>query len=425
VSFTLAALIAGWSRNHRLRNYQMVGLHLAGLSILLARTLQHSFFSAAGFFSGVWPGALAAKMGHLSGFLTVLLVACCTCAFWTAGAKLGQKKLDYMAVCNRFDAGLTSLFALLLIQLVLVTRGGLSIAAPPDMFFLYSFFLCGLSSIGLARHHGRTDKEFLPGIRGIVGILAIAAVMLTAAGLTATLAPPLLTPIAENGYGVVKTAARPLGALIVRFLIFIYRRDFDAGADIGGPTVGSAGLHPEETGSWGIWLAQLMAEGMIGLLFLGLLAVSGVALWRIIRWLLQRNPAPVGSTRPCNLLVGFFLRLSAWLRFRWRAVLMRFIGSVHIGQLFVALQAWGRFGGVSRHRWETPEEYACRLCARFPQTTEDIHIIVAAYQRHFYGETALDQQSIAASCAAWRRLRSPRHWSARWRSLFDRPRVPW
>jgi hypothetical protein len=424
LSFTLAAVIAAGSKARRLPNYKMAGLHLIGLTTLLALSLYHSFFSAGDFFSSVWLDALTAKMGELKGFLTVLLVVCCTFVFWMAGVKLGRKPLNYMLVCNRFDVGLTSLFALLLIQLVLVTRGGVTTAAPPDMFFLYSFLLCGLTAIGLARHHSAADKEFLPGIRGIATLLIIVSGMLMAAGLVAIAAPTILTPVAEEGYEVVKTAARPLGAMITRFLIFVFRRDLDYKAGMGGLEANPGNLHPQGTGPSDFWLARLMSEGLIGLLFIGLLVIAGVALWQLIQWMLRREELSVESPKQANRLFGLLFRFCAWLRFRWEAFIMRLGGPVQIGQLFISLQSWGRFGGVSRRRWETPGEYAGRLCARFPQTAEDINTIVTAYQQRFYGENALNKDCITASDAAWRRLKSPKLWTLRWQALLGRPQTP-
>ena len=423
-SFILAAVIAAGSRNYRLRNYQMIGLHLVGMTIMLARSFYISFFSTEDFFSNIWLDALASKVGNLNGFLTVLLVVVCIIAFWWAGAKLGRKSINYMVVCNRFDFGLTSLFALLLIQFILVTRGGLSIAAPPDAFYVYSFFLCGLSAIGLARHDSAANRKFLPGLRGIAALLLMVFVMLAATGVMAKFAPPVLAPMAEDGYVVVKTVARPLGSIITRFLVFIFRRDFDYKAEMHGTSGSTGDLLPAETNSWGFWLARLLAEGLTLLLFVGAMVIFGFALWRLVRWLMVRAQCPAITPRQRSKWAEILYAIWIWLHHQWRAIKMQISGPVHIGHLFAALQIWGRFGGVGRNKWETPEEYANRLSARFPQLNKDIHTIVGFYQHHFYGERKLDIDSLIASYAAWRRLKSPQHWPARWRALFDRPQSP-
>ena len=422
--FTLAALIAIWSNNRRMRNYQIVGLHMICLAVLVGHTLYTIFYSVSPFFSMVWLKTLALEIGDLKRFLTILLVVICTVAFWVAGVRLGRRTLNYMTVCNRFDLGLTALFALLLIQLILVIRGGLIISAPPEAFYIYSFFLCGLLAIGLARHDSMVDKKFLPGIRGVTILLIIAVAMITATGMMATVAPPVLTPLAEDGYVVVKTVARPLGALITRFLIFIFKRDVDLKVEMGGPTGSPGELIAGETNEWGFWLARILAEGLIGLLFLGLLLLIGYGLWRFINWMLKRG---AGSIEPPGLRswwVEFLIRIWAWLQYRMRSIRVYKGRPGHIGHLFAALQSWGRSGGVSRRQYETPCEYAGRLCERFPQTAEDINTIVSAYQISIYGEKPLGRNSITASHSAWRRLRSPKHWAARWRALFDRPQTP-
>lgn len=424
LTFTLAAAVFSWSTTRRWRNLYLVGMNLAGLIVFVSYTLQLSFTPTADFFSAAWFREISGLLHHSHGFSAVFLVVGWTVVFWLSGARLSRRPPSYLLICKRFDAGLTGLFALLLVQLVLVVRGGLSITAPPDAFYMYAFFLSGLLAIGLARHRSRAEKQFLPGIRGIAILVLFAVVILTATGLMAVLAPPILGPMAEDGYVVLKTVARPLGDTLTRILIFLFKRDYDYSVGPEGISGSPGELLPEEANPWGIWLARLMAEGLIGLLFIGLLITVGYLIWRLVRWLLRRDSGPQEVSPPWRRITDFFKRLWAWLQYGYRAVLMHFGGPRNVGRLFAALQAWGRLGGVSRRSWETPQEYAGRLSLRFPQTAGDIGAIVGAFQRQVYGEITLDSSTVTAAYSAWRRLRSPMHWSSRLRALFDRPVAP-
>ena len=419
LTFAVAAAVFGWAANRRWRNYHFLFLHLVGLIAFVSYTLHVSVTPAADFFSAAWFSEIDGLLHHGHGFMTVFLVVGWTIVFWFSGTQLGRRPQSYLLICNRFDAGLSGLFALLLVQLVLQVRGGLSIAAPPDAFYMYSFFLCGLLAIGLVRHGSMAEKQFLPGIRGIAVLVLFAVVILTATGLMAALAPPLLVPIAEDGYVVLKTVARPLGDMLTRILIFVLKRDYDQPVSQGGITGSPGEMFPEGTNHGGGWLARLLAEGLIGLLFIGLLIAVGYLVWFVMRWLLRRDSGPQEISPGWNRIADFLGRLWAWLQYGYRAIRMHFGGPRNIGRLFDALQTWGRLGGVSRRSWETPQEYAGRLSLRFPQTAGDINTIVGAFQRQVYGETPLDSSAIKTAYSAWRRLSNPLRWPSRLRSLFD------
>ena len=298
ISFSSAAVAASWLRKLGGRNLLMAGLHTVVLTLLLAHAL-HKFFSpTAEFFDWGWIRALYGQMHRMPAFAAAALAAGWTAAFWAAGVKLGRRPLNYLTVCNRFDLGLTALFSLLLIQLVLVTRGGVSIAAPPEAHFVYGFFVCGLTAIGLARIRGTAAKRTLTGLRGVVILLVLSVTALATTGLLASLAPPILTPAAEDAYGALKIVAAPLGTMITRFLLFIFGREYDSPAAVGSAAGSTAVPVADPPGTWWIWLANLTARGLASLLALALLALSGYALWRLGQWLLKKKTGAAGTLSP-------------------------------------------------------------------------------------------------------------------------------
>lgn len=419
LTFTAAAAVAGWSHRRRWRNYQVLALQLVGLAICCLHTLHSSLDPITGVLGTSWLAGLGHRLQDIVGAMTAVLVVGWAVAFWVSGVRLVRRPLSYLVVCNRFDLGLTAFFTLLLVQMMLVVRGGVRIAAPPASLLAYAFFLFGLSAIGLARHRGTAEKRFVPGLRGIFVLLVFAGGIAGTAVLLAAVAPPFLAPLAEDGYELLQTAARPLGPILVRILRFIFNRDFQHPDRPAGTFENRApDWLPEEGGGWWIWLARLIARGFLAALLAALAVLAMYLLWRAARWLLEKDAGPQRPRRQWNRWIEVLLRLWAWLRNCGAALFSAPAGNPDIGRLFVALQSWGRRCGLKREAQQTPREYAEFLTRRFPREAPDIDAIVTAFQRQVYGELRLAPGEIEAARSAWRRLRSPMLWPSRLRALF-------
>jgi hypothetical protein len=251
-------------------------------------------------------------------------------------------------------------------------------------------------------------------------MMIFSSLILACAGLLGTFAPPALTPVAEDGFALLKTGARPLGPLLVKILRFVLN-DFSQPQRPAASVAKASGAPSEPDDGLGIWLARHVSEGFLAGIVLAMAAFLGLMIWRTLHWLPQRGTESADTGRPLNRLIELLLLLCAWVADWRRSLWLYFGGSRNIGRLFAALEAWGRLGGVARRDWETPREYAGRLSLRFPRAAVDIDTIVAAFQHQVYGERKLKTGEITEPHKAWRRLRSPIHWPSRWRSLYDRP----
>ena len=82
---------------------------------------------------------------------------------------------------------------------------------------------------------------------------------------------------------------------------------------------------------------------------------------------------------------------------------------------------WGRRSGLPASASETSLEYGRRLMQRFPQLQIEIELIVKAFNREIYGQIPTPDRSLTRIKSAQRRMRHPRHWTARIRAWFAAP----
>jgi hypothetical protein len=92
-------------------------------------------------------------------------------------------------------------------------------------------------------------------------------------------------------------------------------------------------------------------------------------------------------------------------------------------QLYRALLNWGGRSGLPHVLSETPAEYGSRLERQFPSLRGEIGGIVEAFNRVVYGELILESEQMSRIKRSWKRLRSPRYWPFRLKSLFFQGRT--
>ena len=85
----------------------------------------------------------------------------------------------------------------------------------------------------------------------------------------------------------------------------------------------------------------------------------------------------------------------------------------NIFMLFKKLCRWGRHSGVPRQKFQTPLEYGLRLIYFFPDSTQDIELIVNSFNKKIYGKKIDDMEEFKKIKKAWRRLSSPSKWPLR------------
>ena len=228
-----------------------------------------------------------------------------------------------------------------------------------------------------------------------------------------------LSAAAEVGYGVLKSAAGPLGPVLVRMLLFIFGRQPQPEPVFPTTDRDEAQYLPSgESSWWGELVQAILGWGLLGLGLLIALTVCAVGTWFLLRWLLSRTSK--AERKPIDWLGALFWakRLWAAMGMGFKLVLERLKGYRDAIQLYRAFLKWGRRSGLPHLLSETPGEYGVRLKKRFPTLAGEIGQIVEAFNLAVYGEVLLDDTQITLARRSWKELCSSRYWPARLKSWF-------
>jgi hypothetical protein len=321
--------------------------------------------------------------------------------------------------------GIAAFALLFLTKFLVLYKGGIKIEDPLSQLLFFPFFIFSLFGIGLVRSRTTSPRDFLPGYQGIGVILSFTVVVVLFGTALALFFLPYLTLAAETGYSILKTAAKPLGPVVVTILRFIFIRGAIRPEPSSGPTKGGAEdlITPAESSWWMEFLEKILVWIFGSLLGLILIIVSCVALFYLFRWLLSRTPITRrghGTWYPILLWIeGLRAFLLACLKWMIRRV-KSYKGAA---QLYTALRIWGRHSGLPHFMSETPREYGLRLKNRFPSLKKEIESIIEALNQEAYAETTLSEKQLSQVRFALRRMQSPMHWPSRLKNWFLRPHL--
>ena len=137
--------------------------HLSGLGLMISAAL----FSGTGWRVPVTPY-------H---WYETSLMAAMVGLFWYKGAKLPRRQLSYPSVCNHFDLGISLLFALLIIKLLLQIKAGIQVSESFTLYSMGGYFLFGLTAIFFSHIPTRRERHYLKGFR-IYGALISGTIIL-------------------------------------------------------------------------------------------------------------------------------------------------------------------------------------------------------------------------------------------------------
>ena len=426
-SFFLAAALTLFSSGRGWRVINIVALQALFLIPSLLRILD--VFSS-------WDYALTHQAWLTSAFysasasrnwLTFMLLILWLSPFWGGGMRLAWRALDYDTVCSRFDRGLVAFMMLLLAKFLFTFRGDIRISVPVFEYLIFAFFIFSLLAIGLVRNGTTTAvRDFIPGYQGIGVIFGFTfVVVLLCAGLT-FFCLPFLTLAAEKSYVLLKSAAQPLGSLIMIIIHFIFGYPDDWKGKI--PEKAPAKLHQSSaTGQHSWWvefLGRILAWGVWILLALIFLLILGVCIYFFVQWLFSKTDLEAGKSLPSHPLALWMEKLRLFLLDRWQRIrrstkgfLLGYRGAV---PLYGVLKRWGRRSGLPPFISETPAEYGRRLQQLFPQLASEIALIIDSFHKEVYGGIILEYRQLALTSSAWLKLRSPRHWPRRLKIWFFR-----
>ncbi len=427
-AFGLAAVLTFVSLGKGWRIIQVLGLQLTGFLLAFLRIVYVFHEWSHPFIGTDWLLECVHRTRGPLEWLSLVLILIWALLFWLGGVSLAKKPKTYLTVCARFDLGVAFLFALFLIKFLIRIKGGPDIEEPLSGLLLLPFFLFGLLAIGLARNQGHAQRGFLSGYRGLGVVLSFSAVVLLFGAGLVLLFYPYLTVAAEAGYGVLKVAARPVGSVLIGTLLFVFaprrmlqlalrkmRLDPPASSSGGDISVSDAA---GDLGWWAGPIVEAIRFLLLSIAVLAILALVGLLLRFLFKWLLSRTPVRRGRYDRRSLfsrLVKIWEAISGF----FRAVIGR-MGKRRKGavQLYAALLGWGHRSGVPRFLSETPMEYGRRLMQLFPDLGREVASIVEVFNQEVYGGRTAEDQRLAPAQRAWERLRSPLHWLYRFKTWF-------
>ena len=207
-AFFIAFFFTRFCMTTRYRIIWLILGHMAGLGLMISAAL----FAGTG-----W--RVPATLYH---WYEMSLIAAMVCLFWYKGAKLPHRQMSYPSICNYFDLGISLLFTLLIIKLLLQIKAGIQV---PESFTLYSigaYFLFGLTAIFFSHTPTTGERYYLQGFRVYGGLISGAIILLLCIMAIAFALLPFMTSFAESGYSVLKQTAGPLSPYLVAMLRFIF-----------------------------------------------------------------------------------------------------------------------------------------------------------------------------------------------------------
>lgn len=422
-AFGAAAFFTRLSSNRNWRRLQAAILHILGCTLAAVLLIHRLFFKETALFNGAWVTELIRQLKFPQQWFILLPIIFCLLLFWLGGRTSEKTPRDYLSVCLQFDKGLGAFFLIFLIKFLAQEKGGLHLEDPISRLLVIAFFLFGLLSIGLAREQSDAKKSFLAGYHGIGIILGFAVVSVLCGAALILLTFPYLTHMADSANLVLKEAAAPLGPIIVSILRFIFARS-KYQIETGGSATTTAGVNdalPASTGGWEEYLLSAIGWGLIGILGLAAIGLSGYLICYIIRWLLKRPSQGGASLQSVNWLSKLLFLLVALPRNIWGRVMYSFRSADGAVSVYARILRWGRRSGLQPVASETPGEYGRRLKHQFPELEKEIEIIIEAVNREVYGEIATGEQTLYSICSALGRMRSLRHWPSRISGWFVQP----
>lgn len=419
----LATLLTLSHHRHGWRYYQIGGAHFIGLILACAAVTYGIGDSIYSFFDAAWirdffttPRTPVEWLMH-----AVALFWCL--AFWIAAARLAVLPRKYLTVSNHFDFGVIALVLLHLLEVLISVEGGITITELSLPRLLFSFFAFSVPAFCLTRCAVQGKSDFITGFRGIGVILSFLALFLLLGSGVAALFLPFLTIAAETGVAVLKTVTTPIGEFLLRILMFL----FGHRQQISDPAVAGSSqqlqvqaIVDQPVEGWLLLLQKILLFLVAGLGLLLVLALCALVILQLGWWLSRRTDTVDPSPCPWHQFRELMHKLIVIIILRWRKLRnsrKRNRDPVH---LYLSLMAWGAMSGLALVPSETPREYGSRLIEKLPAAAEEIHIIIAAHNVSIYGGMIDQATQLQRAWSAYRRLRSPRLWPARMKSLLFR-----
>jgi hypothetical protein len=417
-AFTPAAFLTRIPRGRGWRVIQILGLHLIGFSLSGLWIVHLFYYRSDPLWSGGWISDFFNRPRDPLEWFLLVIILFYTLGLWIAGTLYELQEKSYDTACTRFDRGLAAFLFLFLIKLILQSQMTAQFKDSFTLYLVFPFFIFGLSEIGLTKkQEDEPEKEFLSGFGPLVLIGFALGVLVLGTGLFLFFYP-FLQSASLVGYDLIKTAATPLGPIIVAVLRFVFGyANLRSAAPTQKPrSVGEEPLIAGETSGWMSIVEKVIAWAGAGLLIIATIAAVCIALWFAIRWLFSRRPHEAKENHRSGPNI-FWMRIRLFIRtlLDW---MLRNGGRQTALQFYALLLRWGKYSGLVHAPQETPMEYGLRLARHFPRSKDEIRVIVELFQQEIYGESTLPRQELETLRRAWKKLRNPSKWVFRLKTLL-------
>ncbi|HOP48606.1 MAG TPA: DUF4129 domain-containing protein [Desulfobacteraceae bacterium] len=415
VLFTLLVRRRGW------RVIMNLGIQLLGFLFAISIIVYSFSDRLYPYFGREWIVDFLSRSRSPVEWIVLVITLLWAAIFWLSGILFTLRSADYNKVCHRFDLGVAAFFCLFLLKLLIKIKGGLNVPDTVSEFLIFPFFIFGLLAVGIANSRNSVQKDFISGFRGIGLSVGFSVIMLSFGLALVLFFLPYLTAAAEVGYTALKKAVGPLSPYVISVIRFIFtprimsRQRADQSSSDSSIDFGEFG---GEQSWWSILIEKILGWSLFSVFGLLIIFAFCIGMWYLIRWLLSRSaPAQIKQGSQFSFHV-FILRLKEALSVLWEWIYRGIRGYADVGQLFGAVMRWGRRSGMPKIISETPLEYGLRLKKCFPFLEGEIEVIVDAFNHEVYGGMSLTDEEFRSAKTAWTRLRSPRHWPSRFKSLF-------
>ena len=414
----MATLITAVHSQRGWRRIYVIGLHTWGLLFAFLRLCHNYYRLESPFWLFDWVQEFLMLERPAAGWFVLILILLCISILWFCGIRLFTKPTDQTIISHRFDSGLGFLLLLLVIKLVIATKG---VSIPVEHTAtrpIISFIILGLFSLGIVRNSSPSQVDGITYFKGIGIAMTFTFIILMLGGGLFTLFLPEFQNLAETSADLLKTLKKPME----QFVIFMSSVYLESGF--------RRKPEPQITGDYLPIINKSGGElGILHYLFIGitiviLLSVAGFIIYRLIkwllleiRWLLSKTVEERDKRGIWERLLSCIIAATRILSILWVKIFYPPDTSSEAEKFYRRLLRWGRISGLSHAVFETPKEYGIRLGHLFPQIEKEVRLIVNLHDEVVYGGISPDRLQLSRARLAFRRIRHPRLWFARVKSL--------
>ena len=278
----MATLITSIHSQRGWRRIYVIGLHTWGLLFAFLRLCHNYYRLESPFWLFEWVQEFLMLERPAAGWFVLILILFCISILWFCGIRLITRPTDQTTISHRFDSGLGFLLLLLVIKLVIATKG---VSIPVEHSAtrpIISFIILGLFSLGIVRNSSPSQVGGIAYFKGVGIAMSFTFIILMLGGGLIILFLPECQNLAETSADLLKNLKKPMEQFVI-FMASVY--------------LGSGFRRKSEPQLTGDYLPTINKSGgelgilhylSIGITMVILLIVAGFIFYRLIKWLLSK-----------------------------------------------------------------------------------------------------------------------------------------